>query len=115
MIRYFFSTQVCAVPYVDVELYAKRGKKGSAAHSFHACVCIRSLSLSLGDLPLLRPMEPSDAGSASQQASTSIDSVDTNVETMMNLALLDPPRWGWSAAGGVVDLLPPHEVSTAST
>jgi hypothetical protein len=26
------------------------------------------------------------------------------------LALLDPPRWGWTATGGVADLLPPHEV-----
>lgn len=60
-------------------------------------------------------MENSSAGSASQQASTSSVSVDTNAETMMNLALLDPPRWGWSAAGGIVDMLPPHEVSTEST
>jgi hypothetical protein len=28
----------------------------------------------------------------------------------VNLTLLDPARWGWTAAGGVVDLLPPHEV-----
>lgn len=33
------------------------------------------------------------------------------VESMMNLALLDPPRWGWPALGPVVDLLTPHEVS----
>jgi hypothetical protein len=28
----------------------------------------------------------------------------------VNLTLLDPARWGWTAAGGVADLLPPHEV-----
>ena len=38
---------------------------------------------------------------------------DLNVfpQTLMNLTLLDPPRWGWSAVGGVADLLTPHEVS----
>lgn len=36
---------------------------------------------------------------------------DTDVESLMNLALSDPPRWGWTAAGGIADLLPPHEVS----
>ncbi|CAB9499372.1 Nucleosome-remodeling factor subunit NURF301 [Seminavis robusta] len=30
-------------------------------------------------------------------------------ESMMNMMLLDPPRWGWTAMGGVADLLPPHE------
>jgi len=57
-------------------------------------------------------METSASGAASQQT-TSAD--DVNVETVMNLALLDPPRFGWSAIGGVVDVLPPHEVSTGST
>jgi hypothetical protein len=32
-------------------------------------------------------------------------------ESLMNLTLLDPPRWGWTAVGGVADLLSPHEVS----
>lgn len=31
-------------------------------------------------------------------------------ESVLNLALSDPPRWGWTAAGGIADLLPPHEV-----
>ena len=31
-------------------------------------------------------------------------------ESMMNLSLLDPPRWGWTAIGGVADVLTPHEV-----
>ena len=34
-----------------------------------------------------------------------------NAYTIMNLALVDPARWGWTAAGTLVDLLPPHEVS----
>ena len=40
---------------------------------------------------------------------------DVFLETEMNLAFLDPPRFGWSATGGVVDVLPPHDVSTRST
>jgi hypothetical protein len=31
-------------------------------------------------------------------------------EAMLNLTLLDPPRFGWTALGGVADVLPPHEV-----
>ncbi|KAG7353450.1 bromodomain containing protein [Nitzschia inconspicua] len=30
-------------------------------------------------------------------------------ETVMNMPLIDPPRWGWTAVGGVADVLPPHE------
>jgi hypothetical protein len=34
------------------------------------------------------------------------------VETMseLNRMVLDPPRFGWTAVGGVADVLPPHEV-----
>jgi hypothetical protein len=39
------------------------------------------------------------------------DDMDLNAETMINLSLLDPPHYGWTAGGGVVDLLPPVEVS----
>jgi hypothetical protein len=39
-------------------------------------------------------------------------SYDVDTQSMMNLSLLDPPRWGWTALGGICDLLPPHEVST---
>ncbi len=34
------------------------------------------------------------------------------VESSINLSLLDPSRWGWSAVGGISDLLTPHEVSS---
>eukprot|EP00554_Chaetoceros_debilis_P004125 CAMPEP_0194092466 /NCGR_PEP_ID=MMETSP0149-20130528/46829_1 /TAXON_ID=122233 /ORGANISM="Chaetoceros debilis, Strain MM31A-1" /LENGTH=100 /DNA_ID=CAMNT_0038777417 /DNA_START=87 /DNA_END=386 /DNA_ORIENTATION=- len=34
---------------------------------------------------------------------------DKNCDTLVNLALTDPPRWGWSANGGIVDVLTPHE------
>ena len=34
---------------------------------------------------------------------------DINCDSLTNLAILDPPRWGWSAAGGIVDLCPPQE------
>lgn len=33
------------------------------------------------------------------------------LESEVNLSLLDPAKWGWTAAGGVGDLLTPHEVS----
>lgn len=36
--------------------------------------------------------------------------MDLNAEIMMNLSLLDPPHYGWTAAGGIADLLPPVEV-----
>lgn len=39
-------------------------------------------------------------------------SVVADAESGMNLALTDPPRWGWTAAGTIADLLPPHEVRT---
>ena len=35
---------------------------------------------------------------------------DAYAETAMNMTLFDPPRWGWTALGGVADLLCPHEV-----
>jgi len=34
---------------------------------------------------------------------------DSNCDSLANLSILDPPRWGWSAAGGITDLTPPHE------
>lgn len=36
--------------------------------------------------------------------------VERQEESQVNLSLLDRPRWGWTAAGGVSDVLPPHEV-----
>lgn len=36
---------------------------------------------------------------------------DLEATTVMNLTLMDPPRYGWAAVGSVADLLPPHEVS----
>lgn len=37
---------------------------------------------------------------------------DSFVENSINLSLLDPSRWGWTAAGGIADVLTPHEVSS---
>ena len=34
----------------------------------------------------------------------------SNAEIAINWTLLDPPRFGWTAAGGVADLLHPQEV-----
>ena len=38
------------------------------------------------------------------------ETMDVSTEAMLTLTLVDPPRWGWSAVGGVTDLLSPHEV-----
>ncbi len=35
---------------------------------------------------------------------------DSFAEISMNKALYDPPRWGWTALGGIADVLSPHEV-----
>jgi hypothetical protein len=50
---------------------------------------------------------PPSQGSAQQR-------LDTLGESMINLTLLDPARWGWTAVGSVADLLPPHEVRACS-
>jgi hypothetical protein len=31
-------------------------------------------------------------------------------ENLLNLSLLDPSRFGWTAGGGIADLSTPHEV-----
>lgn len=36
---------------------------------------------------------------------------EKNCHSLINLTILDPPRWGWSASGGIVDVLPPHEAA----
>lgn len=38
------------------------------------------------------------------------DKSEEIVHNRINLALLDPQRYGWTAGGSVADLLPPHEV-----
>jgi hypothetical protein len=40
---------------------------------------------------------------------------DVNSHSLLNLTLLDPPRWGWSAAGGIVDVATPHDVRINNT
>jgi hypothetical protein len=52
-----------------------------------------------------------DEGEARQSSASSSAAAPTEcAQTSMNLSLLDPPRWGWAAVGGVVDLLTPQEV-----
>lgn len=46
----------------------------------------------------------------SQEGEGDVQGTDDNAEIAINLTLLDPPRFGWTAAGGVADLLHPHEV-----
>jgi len=35
-------------------------------------------------------------------------------DSLMNLSLLDPSRWGWGAVGSITDVLTPHDVSVLS-
>jgi hypothetical protein len=48
--------------------------------------------------------------SANALSSTRAQHSQEYPETVMNLSLFDPPRWGWTAVGGVADVLTPHEV-----
>jgi len=36
--------------------------------------------------------------------------MELNTDALCCLPIIDPPKWGWSALGGVVDLLTPQEV-----
>ena len=36
--------------------------------------------------------------------------LDVSAVQRLNLPFIDPSRWGWTAAGGIADLLTPHEV-----
>lgn len=57
-----------------------------------------------------------NATAAASSASTMGKEVtDEFAENMMNLALLNPPQWGWSCVGGVVDLQTPHVVGSQET
>ena len=44
------------------------------------------------------------------QQSPPLQEDDIYAETAMNMSLYDPPRWGWTAVGGIADVLSPHEV-----
>jgi len=37
------------------------------------------------------------------------ENYELNPYSLINLSLLDPPRFGWPAVGNVIDLCPPHE------
>ena len=50
-------------------------------------------------------------GTSKPKASKEGDFSAACAESVVNLALLDPPRWGWTALGGISDILLPHEVS----
>ena len=47
---------------------------------------------------------------SSEEAQKPQQEYELSAETVMNLTLMDPPRWGWTAVGGVADLLTPQEV-----
>ena len=58
------------------------------------------------------PSPPSDAAVTVVAATESkAPRPQRYAESNHNLALLDPSRYGWTAAGDVVDLSEPHEVS----
>ncbi len=52
---------------------------------------------------------------ASTAATTATDAVNTgsayNSMSMMNLCSLDPPKYGWTACGGIASILEPHEMA----
>jgi len=54
-------------------------------------------------------MSSNDTGSEKQKHKPNAPEICS--ESLMNLTLIDPPRWGWTALGGVADLLTPHERS----
>lgn len=61
-----------------------------------------------------------DHSSAGQNVDDGVQQVrggETELDafTSINRTLLDPSRWGWTAGGGVADLLTPHEVRTVGT
>lgn len=101
-------------PEICVEVYASYNRIETSVRRktmLHLC-----FYLTTRNSPVKRgtgTMEPSSSGSALQQQGNEDEEV--YAQTVANLTLLDPARWGWSAVGGVVDLLPPHEVSTHST
>jgi hypothetical protein len=33
-----------------------------------------------------------------------------NCDALLNLTILDPPKYGWSVLGGIRNVCPPHEV-----
>ena len=41
-------------------------------------------------------------------------STEEYAESRLNLAILNPTRYGWTAGGGVAYVLPPHEVRNNS-
>jgi hypothetical protein len=58
--------------------------------------------------PTVDPVAKDSAHSAEE--CTVDKTCDRYVENSINLSLLDPPRFGWTVAGGVGDVLPPHQV-----
>ena len=54
--------------------------------------------------------QPSQATKTKEPFPLPVDA-EQEATSVMNLMLMDPPRWGWAAIGSVSDLLTPHEVS----
>jgi hypothetical protein len=89
------------------------GSNDDSLHTMAIAACVHSsalLSLSFANMTTTERekdamMVESSSGSGSQR-----DDDVPYVENSINSTLLDPPRFGWTAAGGVADLLPPHEV-----
>jgi hypothetical protein len=63
-----------------------------------------------GTNPILLSVK--NQGNKAVQRTFSLPSQPTQyAEAVMNMTLFDPPRWGWTAVGGIADVLSPHEVN----
>ena len=53
---------------------------------------------------------PTTPAATVEPPSAATTTTTTLAVNKINWALLDPPRFGWAALGGIVDMLTPHEV-----
>ena len=80
---------------------ATAGGSSPANASGTASTCAASSSA-------LRPAAPSPASATADTAATS-STTSRIAESVLNLTLLHPDRYGWTAAGGIADLATPHQ------
>lgn len=117
------------IPPADAERGAASDAGGAADRSCHAAVAASATAATAGaatagatneEIPATAEMGEvrGQVAQAIMQnppqerppPSISRDEDGEYAEAVLNLTLFDPPRYGWTALGGVADLLPPHEV-----
>ncbi len=52
---------------------------------------------------------PSSSSKSNHTATTTTTTTTISTHSLYNLTLLDPPKYGWCASGGIISLLEPHE------